>query len=232
MIRARVPQEPEPRREPNFWISYSDLMAAMLMVFALLLIVAMVHFAELNRRKQQRLNQQEDRLKSFRELQQLLITDLQDALDDESVTIDPETGALRIGSAVLFGEDEAELRPEGKERLDRIFDDYIRIVLDQRFREAVKQIEIEGHTNSRGDYLYNLELSQRRAYNVMRELLDRAGQDRTVLERLVVAGGRSFAVPVLDGRGVEDMARSRRIEIKFRLKEAELFSEIYRDLSQ
>ncbi len=218
--------------QPNFWVSYSDLLAAMLMIFVLLLVVALFHFSDANRQKQSLLERQEQKLLSFHQTQQALIQKLESAFEGKDVRVDPDTGVLHVHSGILFGEDEAILRPEGRARLDIIFDTYFRVILDKAFVDSIKQIEIEGHTNSRGAYLYNLELSQQRALAVMTALLDRAGADRDKLESMVVAGGRSYSHLILDDRGEEDPVRSRRIEIKFRLKEAELFNEIYRDLAE
>lgn len=226
--RGRRPTEED--AQPNFWASYSDLMAGMLMVFILLLVVALYHFAESNRQKEKILEVQEERLKSFHELQRRLIGNLEKEITDTEVTIDPNTGMLRIGSGILFGEGESTLRPDGQAKLDKIFDAYIKVVLDEEFRDVIRQIEIEGHTNSNGPYLYNLELSQRRALTVMREFLSRAGPEKARLQQIVLAGGRSFANLIRDEDGNEDAVRSRRIELHLRLKEGELFRNIYQDL--
>lgn len=231
MMRVRTRRGGETLEQPNFWISYSDLLAAMLLIFVLLLVVALFHFAEANRQKQGILEQQEQKLRSFHRLQRELIHKLELAFMGEDVTVDPDTGVLHVHSAILFGEGEATLRSEGRERLNRIFDAYFRVILDDGHVDFIKQIEIEGHTNSRGTYLFNLELSQQRALAVMTALLERAGPEREKLERMVIAGGRAFSHLILDDRGEEDAIRSRRIEIKFRLKEVELFNEIYRDLA-
>jgi len=232
MIQLQRGREPhEEARETNFWMSYSDLMAGMLLVFALLLVVALFHYAELTRRRQLRLQNQEAKMKAFYALQQELIGDLREAFSQDAVSIDPDTGVLRIEAGILFGEGEATLSPEGEARLDAIFDAYISVVLDEAYRPFLKQIEIEGHTNSNGGYLYNLELSQQRALTVMRRLLARAGDRRDTLQQLTLAGGRSFAHLIRDEQGREDPVRSRRIEIKFRLKEAEMFQDIYQSLA-
>jgi len=222
----------EDTKPTSFWITYSDLMSGLLLVFVLLLVVAMSHFAEFNRKKTVILKNQEDRLKSFRELQIKLIGNLEEAFQEETVTIDPTSGILQIGSGILFGENESQLRPQGQERLTRIFDAYIKVILDDEFSDFIKQIEIEGHTNTNGTYLHNLQLSQQRALTVMRVLLDHADKDRERLQKLVTAGGRSFSNLILDANGKEDQVRSRRIEIKFRLKETELFSDIYNELNK
>jgi len=232
MISNRRQHLDDEDRQPNFWVSYSDLMAGMLLVFVLLLIVAMFHFAEFTRQKQDLLDAQQHKLLAFHELQQALIGNLEEAFEDQTVLIDPNTGVLQIGSGILFPEGTAVLQQEGRLQLRKIFNAYIRVVLDEQFREFVKQIEIEGHTNTHGTYLHNLELSQQRAFSVMRELLEHSGSDREVLEQMVVAGGRSYAHLIYDEQGSEDLVKSRRIEIKFRLKESELFENIYRDLAE
>ena len=229
MIIIRKKDASETEKQPEFWASYSDLLAGMLLVFALLLIVSMVHYAEFNRQK---IATQETRLKMFKLLQMQLIEDLESAFENETVVIDPNTGVLQIGSGILFGEGEAELRPEGRTRLLEIFDAYVKVILDEEFKNFIKQIEIEGHTNTNGTYLYNLELSQQRALAVMKLFLEQAGANRDRLQEIVVAGGRSFSHLVLDENGREDKVRSRRIEIKFRLKEDELFTDIYQDLTR
>ena len=232
MIQSKSRGHVEEGEKANFWASYSDLMAGMLLVFVLLLVVAMFHFSDFIRQKRELLEAQEVKLKAFHLIQQKLISELSTTFEGETVKIDPNTGVLQIGSGILFGEGEATLRPEGKRQLARIFDAYIKVILSEEFREFIKQIEIEGHTNSHGTYLFNLELSQQRALTVMKELIDRAGSDRQALEQMVVAGGRSFSHLVRDAQGREDKVRSRRIEIKFRLKESEMFQDIFKDLSQ
>ncbi len=231
MIHGKTRRFEEDARETNFWVSYSDLMAGMLLVFVLLLVVALFHFAELTRQKQRRLRSQEDKMKSFYALQQRLIGDLRERFDAETASIDPDTGVLQIDSGILFGEGETALSAAGQARLTAIFEAYINVVLDDEYRAFIKQIEIEGHTNSNGTYLFNLELSQQRALTVMRQLLAQAGQRRQALQQMTVAGGRSFSHLIRDAQGREDPIRSRRIEIKFRLKEAELFRDIYRELA-
>jgi len=237
MMFAKKARQRDRATEPNFWASYSDLMAGMLLVFILLLVVSLFHYAELTRTRQEILDAQEARLKSFHELQRRLVQSLSEEMGalpadaEDPVTVDPETGVLRIGSGILFGEGEAVLREAGRRKLDQIFDAYIRVVLDDAFRDLIRQIEIEGHTNSNGTYLHNLELSQQRALTVMTEMLARAGDDRERLQQMVIAGGRSFSNLILDEQGNEDKVASRRIEIHLRLQESRMFRDIYQDLS-
>ncbi len=233
MIAARRRQSAESSGEaPNFWASYSDLMASMLLVFVLLLVVALFHFSEYSAHAAERLADQKAMIQSFAAVQQQLIAKLKGEVAAESVTLDPQTGALRIGDGILFEEGAAELTTPGRQKLDALFEAYMRIVLAPEFAPYIKQIEIEGHTNTNGTYMFNLELSQRRALAVMAALLNRSGADRRRLESLVVASGRSYANLIRDAAGGEDPVRSRRIEIKFRLREAELFQDLTKNLDR
>jgi chemotaxis protein MotB len=98
-------------------------------------------------------------------------------------------------------------------------------------------IVIEGHTDDvipRGmtldeGYMYNLDLSQRRAFAVMSVLLEVASDDlRGDLRTLVSANGRANAVPAEPtGEGLSaDRAASRRIEIRFQLENDKILTEI------
>ena len=51
--------------------------------------------------------------------------------------------------------------------LDSFFPRYLDILLSDNFRERIAEVRIEGHTDSRGEYMYNVRLSQSRTSNVL-----------------------------------------------------------------
>ncbi|HHH37826.1 MAG TPA: OmpA family protein, partial [Epsilonproteobacteria bacterium] len=91
------------------------------------------------------------------------------------------------------------------------------------------KIIIEGHTDSDGGYLYNLDLSQRRAFAVMNYLLTLDFAEKYNIKPLITASGRS-CLDAIKVNGIEDKDASRRIEIKFRLKNEDAMHEIERVL--
>ena len=127
-----------------------------------------------------------------------------------------------------------EVFDEGLAQLNRLIPVYLGVLLQDEYRDYVAEIIIEGHTDSTGSYEHNLELSQNRALNVAKYCLNMGTltqTQKTRLKSIITAQGRSFSDPVYDENGVEDQERSRRVEIKFRLKDAEMIQRMNSILS-
>lgn len=146
------------------------------------------------------------------------------------VSVDEQTGAIALPSQMLFTTNSATLSNGGQKYLRRFLPVYLDVLLSDEFRSYVAEIIIEGHTDSNGTYLHNLQLSQERALSVanyvlgdsfMSDTLGLNASAKKTLLGLVTASGRSFSAPVLDANGDEDQNASRRVEIKFRLKDDE-----------
>jgi outer membrane protein OmpA-like peptidoglycan-associated protein len=146
------------------------------------------------------------------------------AVSIEGVDVDPErlerrdlpgsdvsmfTGAGKTSftapSRVLFDTDEAAIRPAAVEAL----------------RDIARRIEeispnagllVEGHTDDRGDELYGLELSERRAEAVADWLVGRAGFDRARIR----TRGLGESAPTVPNTSDRNRQRNRRVVITLR----------------
>lgn len=78
---------------------------------------------------------------------------------------------------IYYELDKATLRPESKEGLDSLYN----VMLTY----PTARFEVSSHTDSRGGFDYNIDLSQRRAQSVIDYLVNQKGVD---LERLVAKG--------------------------------------------
>lgn len=150
---------------------------------------------------------------------------------DSNISINEKTGSISLPSEVLFDKNSYMLKNEAKANLRNILTQYFTAVLDdENISKNIENIIIEGHTDSDGSYIYNLDLSQKRAYEVMNFIYTFYKDPR--LQKFLMASGRSFSDPVLKN-GSEDKELSRRIEIKFSikndnaLKEVENFFDLY-----
>jgi len=171
------------------------------------------------------LQKQKAKIKSLTGIKLKVVAALKHALG-ENIDIDKKTGSLRLASNILFGSGEDTLKPEAKVALKKAFEEYIgTLVNDPSIRPHLDKIIIEGHTDSDGSYIYNLNLSQKRALAVMEYLLTLEFTQKHNIRPLMTASGRAY-IDLIKVNGVEDKDASRRIEIKFRLKNEDAINEI------
>ena len=161
----------------------------------------------------------------------------------EQFEVDPEDGTLtffqggdgstseyKADQRVMFEEGESSLTQYGQDRLREAIPSYLHAIFARpEYRKAVDSVVFEGHTNTNfyGEnhtqkaYLYNLELSQNRAYSamefVLREDLGPEGVDINIRDKLS-ASGYSYLHPIME-EGEEDEKKSRRIEVHFELED-------------
>lgn len=69
-------------------------------------------------------------------------------------------------------------------------------------------IEIIGHTDNRGNYKYNLDLSTNRAYSVEKIL-----KNEIKLKNQIFSRGCSYSKPIVENTSPENMSLNRRVEI-------------------
>ena len=158
-----------------------------------------------------------------------IIRDLSVSLSaaDLKATVDPNTGDIVLDSAVFFETARSEIRQEGKDLLDRFIPVYLNVLLSEDYRDYLGEIIIEGHTDSAGEYIPNLRLSQNRALAVAIYCLGIVnGSQRTMLQDILTAKGRSSSDLVFNADGSENKDASRRVEFKFSLRDAEMINEM------
>jgi len=149
----------------------------------------------------------------------------------KKIKINPKNGSLRFSSNILFDKGKAVLKDDSKQQLKKVFIEYVGALMGNKdIKDHIDKIIIEGHTDSDGGFLYNLELSQKRAYEVMNYLLSLKFVKQHSIKPLMIASGRSYLDPIYNKEGKEDKDASRRIEIKFSLKNQNAMKEIERIL--
>lgn len=153
------------------------------------------------------------------------------ANNNVNVNIDAQTGALTLDANVMFDVDEAELTEEGERALRQILPIYCKVLLQERHLPYLAEIIIDGYTDTDGNYGYNLYLSQQRSLAVAQFLIDNQWEflnegEIANLEQYLTVNGHSEASPILDANGNVDKAASRRVEVKFRLKDDQMITEL------
>ena len=165
-----------------------------------------------------------------------IVEDLRNSLAraNISATVDPNTGDIVLDSKLMYETNSAVIREEGLAQLERLIPVYLGVLLSDEYRDYVAEIMIEGHTDSTGRYERNLELSQERALNVAKycmSLPTLTARQKELLKKIVTAQGRADSNLVYNPDGTENQDRSRRVEIKFRLKDTEMIERMGEILS-
>ena len=209
----------------SYWLSIGDLMASILIIFILLFITRTVQANNM-------LMQKEEYIQELSSVKNKIIAKLKNEFDKEDmrIDIDPTSGAIKIDEKILFNSGEYKLKEEGKRYLKEFVPVYVGILLgDDEIKNEVSQIIIEGHTDDVGTYIYNMDLSQKRAYEVVQFIYMEMGdfKYKEDLKRYITANGRSMMNPVIDKTTNSiDREKSRRVQFLFKLKEDELLKKI------
>ncbi|MCD7735990.1 MAG: OmpA family protein [Lachnospiraceae bacterium] len=162
-----------------------------------------------------------------------LIAALKQEFDAQNlnVTIDETDGSIALDSSILFGYNENELTEEGNALLGEVLPIYCTVLMSEEYVDYLAEVRIDGYTDTTGTYYYNLQLSQERALAVAEYLLSLSGSsiseaDMESLQEKLSVNGHSWADPIYNDDGSINQDASRRVEIKFRLKDEDMINEL------
>lgn len=230
MFSLKKRKKIEDYEETNYWLSIGDLMAGILIIFILLFISKTLEAGR-------ELQKKEVIIENFTSIKKKIIAKLKNEFEKKNIKIDidPQTGAIKIDDKILFNTGEYKIKLEGKEYLYNFIPIYINLLLnDNEIKNELSQIIIEGHTDDVGSYIYNMELSQKRAFEVVKyiynEMPDFKGKSE--LEKYITANGRSKIKLIRDEKGKINQEKSRRVEFQFKLKEDETLKRIEETLKE
>lgn len=215
----------------SYWKSYSDMMAALLLMFILIMSTLLLKsFAATAQ-----LQEKEEQLKKMLGVKPEIVSELKQELSEFQVDIDEKTGDIKFKSDILFDYNMDALKNEGTEFLSAFMPKYLNVVLSEKYVPYIAEIIIEGHTDSAGGYMYNLKLSQNRALSVAEFCVGDNnwfvnGDTLETLRKVITVNGKAYSNPVYNENGEIDADRSRRVEVKFRLKDDETIDEMQKIL--
>lgn len=216
-----IPQRRHTEDNESHWISLSDMMTGLMMIFLLVSIGFMVN-ANAQRKYVT------DIVTTYHDVKVSLYDDLNKEFSRDLKTwggeLEPKTLTIRFNNPeVLFESGKSTLKPNFKSILSTFVPRYVRIMTEDKYRANVQEVRIEGHTSSEwhgdmvGDeaYLRNMDLSQQRTRSVLAYILslDSVKSQNEWLKEHVTANGLSSSKLVVK-QGVEDKNASRRVEFR------------------
>jgi outer membrane protein OmpA-like peptidoglycan-associated protein len=215
--RSSGEEEPE-------WLSVSDLMSGLMMIFLFIAVVFIQPVKEQNLKiKEIARTWQENEAQIY----DALTLEFSKDLERWNAEIEKETLLVRFRSPeVLFEQGDAVIRSEFSAILGDFFPRYVKVL--SAFRDSIEEVRIEGHTSSVWNdmvsleeaYFLNMELSQARTRAVLQNVLglESISGERNWLRPLLTANGLSSSRLVTNLQGKEDEERSRRVEFRIRTK--------------
>lgn len=204
-------RKPKEEAEKPFWISYADLMTALMFLFLVIMVAAITTVTYQVRQATVGEKQRGEDIASFCESVKEKAADVND-----HIVVDCHNNNINFGTVGTFDQNDYKLKKEGQKALL----DAVPVILDvaesPEGKRWFKQIVIEGFTDTDGDYLYNLDLSLKRSEWVMCSLLDPnmsgstqlSAEQRRQIKEFFLAGGVSF------NNAKESKAESRRVELR------------------
>ena len=153
------------------------MMAALLLIFVLIISFTMLQAKMQYEQKEQELAQQQQIVAQQQDLvtkQQLVMAQQQEQLDQligirtdviESlkeefehtnlkVSVDSQTGAITFDSSVLFDYNRYELKTTGEAFLKEFLPRYFHVLLSGQYKDYIGEVIIEGHTDTQGSSLW------------------------------------------------------------------------------
>jgi outer membrane protein OmpA-like peptidoglycan-associated protein len=216
-----IPQHRHAEDNESHWISLSDMMTGLMMIFLLVSISFMVN-ANAQRRYVT------DIVTTYHDVKLALYDDLFKEFNQDLKTwggeLEPKTLTIRFNDPeVLFETGKSTLKPNFKSILGNFVPRYVRIMTQDKYTKNVQEVRIEGHTSSEwngnmtGDaaYLHNMDLSQQRTRSVLAYILglNTVKVHDQWLKEHVTANGLSSSKLIKQG-GVENKDASRRVEFR------------------
>lgn len=182
----------------NVWMSVSDLMTGLMIIF---LFIAIAYISKV----QSNQSVLTDYVETRSQLHEKLVNEFQGDTLKWQMAIGKDLSMKFNNPTVLFSTGSYELTPGFKAILDDFLPRYFDILLNDSLRTKIKEVRIEGHTDDvpfpsldLDPYIANVILSQQRALSVLRYFRkmkafeDYAPQEKRLLEFWLTSNGLSF----------------------------------------
>lgn len=194
--------------EKPFWISFSDLMTALMVLFLVAMTVALLaitnEISETDRQKTQR----------EEEIQKLMERMKEATKDFPGIIVNGHS--VDFGDRARFDSNSHKLTSDQARLLRTFLPKVLEMTRDPLGQKWFKRVIVEGFADKRGTYLHNLNLSMQRSERVLCALLAKperdesplSGNDRLLVRELFLVGGSSF------NSMKSSLEESRRIELK------------------
>lgn len=194
--------------ESPFWISFSDLMSALMVLFLVVMAVTLVSVTQsIDAATRATI----ERSAAINRVMQMIAQDPKSA----GVGVDQQNFRIDLGKEVRFDSGSFTISATAGQFLRSYIPVLIRAKETPEGKRWIRSVVVEGFTDDQGDYLPNLQLSLNRSRSVVCSLFQGDGTPDALspnqlrkVQELFLVGGYSF------NSIKKDRAESRRVEFK------------------
>ena len=211
----------------NVWMSVSDLMTGLMVIF---LFVAIAYMIQVNENQ----TVLTDYVETKKHLHDKLVKEFEGDTAKWQMAVGKDLSMKFNNPQVLFATGSYQLTPTFCEILDEFIPRYLNILLNDSLSNRIQEIRIEGHTDDvpapqfgKDPFMANIKLSQLRSYSVLEYIKnmpsyqDYSDQQRTKLEFWFTSNGLSYGKSVdsegqytaISGKPI-NRDKSRRVEFR------------------
>jgi len=214
MIGAKIIVKRGGREEAEkpFWISFADLMSALVVLFLVVMGVALLSVTQTVTDIQT-----EEEIHS-NNIQTILDRFESAAASYEGITIHRDRHAIDFGQRAQFAFGTWRLNTQQESVLRQFVPEILAIANDELGKNILKRVVIEGYTDKTGSYLTNLNLSLQRSQKVLCAMFATSGPNllddsqKADVRNLFFVGGYSF------NAAKESDEESRRVEMRLEFR--------------
>ncbi|MCV2355376.1 OmpA family protein [Paucibacter sp. B2R-40] len=187
--------------EKPFWISFADLMTALMVMFLIVMGVALLAVTK-------------DGKKHEDEISKILERFEEAAKRHKGITVDKDRQVINFGERAQFAFGDWRLNADQEEVIRKFVPEIVALANEELGKSILKRIVVEGYTDKKGTYLSNLNLSLQRSQRVVCSLFATTGP--SLLSKAQKEDARSlFFVGGYSFNAAKDTAEeSRRVEMR------------------
>ncbi len=203
--------------EKPFWISFADLMTALMVMFLLVMSVALLAVTKTISEEQRADDVRKD---AIAKLLSMIEESAKKDPNFRGINVNRNRQVIDFGDRARFETASHQLNKDQAKLLRAFIPSVLDIANSELGRDWLKRIVVEGFADRRGSYLFNLNLSMQRSQRVLCVLLDKpepgepelSPQQREDIRQLFLVGGYS------SNSQKETLEESRRIELRLEFR--------------
>lgn len=159
--RSASQQRAKDEAEKPFWISYADLMTALMVLFLVVMAVALLAVTRT-------VSDREKREAEYKaDVDNCMLLAVQASKRHEGVRVDLRRNVIDFGDRARFAFNSSLLTPDQEGVLRRFVPELLAMADTATCKRVLKRIVVEGYTDKTGNYLANLNLSLMRSQRVL-----------------------------------------------------------------